>query len=128
MFNFFKKKKQYPVFEALQAYNNKDSYFIRLAEWDWVNSGEIVVYDPYNPRLITLDPWPQWVFVAANGQMTIAEYVYFMADKYTGSIPPLLDKTIIDETENLCGYRIIGLVDERQRTKPEFELPKRDRK
>jgi hypothetical protein len=64
----------------------------------------------------------------ANGQMTIAEYVYFMADKYTGSIPPLLDKTIIDETENLCGYRIIGLVDERQRTKPEFELPKRDRK
>jgi len=86
-----------------------------------------MVVDPHNPRVLTLDPWPQYIFIAANGQMTITEYVRYMADKYRGHIPKLLDKTIVDEVLTLLSYGIIELVEKKQRPKYEFELPKCDR-
>jgi len=124
MFSFFKRDKRYPAFEALKKFDNKDSYFIRVAEWDWLNKEAIVVTDPYGPRLITMDPWPQLVFIAANGQMTVSEYVYYMANKYTSEIPENVDRTIIDEITKLMGYRIIVFVDEKQRPEKRFEMPR----
>jgi len=128
MLNFFKRKKNYPVFERLKNFSKKDLYFIRIAEWDWLNKEMITVIDPYNPRVLTFDPWPQYIFIAANGQMTIQEYIYYMADKYQGEIPALLDKTIIDEISALTDeYRIIEFSDRKQRPKHEFELPRSQR-
>src|SRR4051812_21411650 len=101
MFNLFKRHKKYPPFETLKQYDKQYHYFLRIAEWDWLDKENIYVVAPSNPRMLTVNPWGQWVFMAANGQMTVTEYVLYMAEKYTGEIPAILDKTIIDELHNL---------------------------
>ena len=92
MFNLFKQQKKYPDFDVLKDFDKKDLYFLRTAEWDWMDKNTVIVIDPFNPRVLTLGPWPQYIFIAANGQITITEYVYYMADIYSGDIPKLLLK------------------------------------
>jgi len=128
MFSFFKRKPNYPSFTALQSFQKKDAYFIRVAQWYWLNDEMITIIDPHNARMLTMDPWPQLVFLAANGQMTVQEYVHYMADKYSGTIPAELDKTILHELEKLENYRIIQFVNGQQRPESRFELPLKDRK
>jgi hypothetical protein len=127
VFNIFKRSKKYPEFSCLRNFYQRDQYFIRIAEWDWLNKENVVVTDPNNARILTLGPWPQYVFIAANGQMTVTEYVYYMADKYSSAIPELLDKTIIDEVVSLVNYGIIKLVEKKQRPESLFELPRSHR-
>jgi len=73
MFNLFKRSSRYPPFAALRSFPGKDAYFIRVAQWHWLNDEMITVNDPNGPRVLTMDPWPQLVFLAANGQMTVQE-------------------------------------------------------
>ena len=54
--------------------------------------------------------------------MTITGYVYYSADKYSGAIPTLLDKTIIDEMLALLSYGAIELFETKQRANHEFDL------
>ena len=127
MFNFFKRNKRYPSFEPLKQYERQHHFFIRTAEWDWMDDENIYVVDPHNPRVLTLNPWGQWIFIAANGQMTVTEYVMYMADKYKGEIPEILDQTIIDELRTLVEYGIIAFVETKQRPESRFELPQKER-
>jgi hypothetical protein len=127
MFGWFKKKKQYPPFDQLQASALKDQYFLRCAEWDLLAENRICVFDPAGPRVLTLDPWPELVFLAAKGQLTVQEYVYYAADQYDGSIPPLLDQTIVDELQTLLDYRIIRLAGSKQSLDPAYASPRSSR-
>ncbi|MGJ8684322.1 MAG: hypothetical protein ACSHWW_06845 [Nonlabens sp.] len=105
LFNLFKIKKktiQNPDFEFLKNYNNKDKYFIRTMQWDWLDDKMIHVFDNKSTRLITMDEWPQHVFLKAKGQITIKEYIMEMAGLYPpGEVPPTLDKDIIATIEGL---------------------------
>lgn len=123
MFNFFIKKKPVPRFELLELSAIRDRYFVRTAPWRKLDKQHIVVTDPYAPRLITLDPWPQIVFLAADGQLTVTEYIYQLATQYSGEIPLLLDKTVLDEIDTLLHYKIIALADSKKRPLPEFDGP-----
>lgn len=114
---------KYPPFTTLAQYNHKHSYFVRVAQWYWLENNMIAVIDPHNPRMLSMDPWPQSVFLAAEGKKTVAEYIYAVADDYTGDIPAELDKTIIEEVEKLAGYRIIMLVNEPQDLNELFKQP-----
>lgn len=114
---------KYPSFITLAAYINKNAYFIRVAQWYWLENNVIAVIDPHHPRKLSMDPWPQSVFLAADGQKTISEYTYSVADAYTGEIPPQLDQIIIEEIEKLISYRIIMLVNEPQDLNPLFKQP-----
>jgi hypothetical protein len=70
-----------------------------------------------------MDPWPQLIFLAANGQMTVQQYVYYMADNYSANIPAELDETILNELAKLKNYGIIRFANKQQRPEPLFELP-----
>jgi len=114
---------KYPPFATLADYSAKNAYFIRVAQWYWLDNNVIAVIDPHNPRKLSMDPWPQSVFLAADGQKTISEYIYAVADRYTGEIPVQLDQIIIEEIEKLLSFRIIMLVDELQDLNPLFKQP-----
>lgn len=105
MFNFFKrKKKPLPVFEHLEAYSNKDKYFSRTLQYDWLNESMIHLFDhkSKSPRMITMDPWPQQVYLDADGTRTVKEYIEYMAGLYANNhIPDQLDKEIIEVLEDL---------------------------
>lgn len=52
--------------------------------------------------MIAMDEWPQQIYLDADGQKTIAEYVVWMAKQYgNGQIPPTLDKDMIQQMEGL---------------------------
>src|SRR5690349_14729376 len=97
LFSLFRPLKKIPPFLRLQQYSSRDLYFRRTAAWDIGSDYELIVIDPKQPRLLTLDPWPEMIFMSADGQRTVAEYIQYAADKYDGTVPELLDKTIIDE-------------------------------
>lgn len=128
LLNFFKRKRNYPPFETLQDFDKKDWYFVRVAEWDWLDRDSITVTDPHNPRVLTLDPWPQLIFLNATGEKTIAQFVYYMADEYSDKIPGALDKTVIGEIETLIEYSIIELSEIKKAIHPQYKLAGSKRK
>lgn len=128
MFNFFKKKAKpdAPSFSELASYANSDKYFVRVAqfrEFDFEGC-TIVVIDPNGPRLITMDPWPEAVFLNATGTHTVKEYIEATAKKYDGNVPPGLDSYMINELEKLVyELRIVAFTDTPNALEPQYEKP-----
>jgi hypothetical protein len=59
-----------------------------------------------------MDPWPQIVYLAADGRKTISEFVYYMASQYDDEkIPTELDKTILEMIDSLLSQKLIELSD-----------------
>lgn len=109
MVNSPKKSTALPPFESLKSYKNSDQYFVRVAQWRWLDTNNISVTDPHSSRTLTLDHWPQLVFLAASGNMTVREYVDFVTNLYSAAVPDNLDATIIGEIETLLKYGIIKM-------------------
>ena len=129
MFNLFKRTKKYPPFETLGSFSKKDLYFVRTAQWMRLDNEMITVFDPHGPRMITMDPWPQTVFLHSDGQKTVAEFIHFVADKYTGTIPENLDKTIIGELLKLIDdYKIIQFSEQKRMPDEQFNKARRQGK
>jgi hypothetical protein len=123
MFNLFKKEKKYPPFETLQCFEDKDKYFVRTARWRRLNKQLITVTDPLGPRMLTMDRWPQLVFLESDGQKTVTEFVYYMAAAYSGQIPANLDQTIVQELVKLVGYGIIAFRNQKGKPETAFDQP-----
>ncbi|TVT41354.1 hypothetical protein FNT36_07830 [Hymenobacter setariae] len=124
MFKLFHKP-SLPAFPALAAYAHKDQYFCRIATWHWFDKHHIVVKDPNAPRLITMDPWPQLVFLDAMGKLTVAGYVAYMAHRYSGKTPDKLDATIIHELEQLRLSKLLAFADKPIAIQPAHDKPYR---
>lgn len=125
MINPFKRTKKRPSFETLDGFAQKDAYFVRTASWYPMGNGLITVLDPHQPRMLTMDPWPQIVFLEADGQKTVAEFIDHMARKYTGAIPAALDRTIIEELLKLIDYKIVQLSAEKRRPDEPFDAARK---
>ncbi|RBL90076.1 hypothetical protein DF182_26760 [Chitinophaga flava] len=123
-FNFFKSSKPViPVFEALQTSPHKDFYFYRKARWYWLNNDMITIIDSHSPRMITLDPWPQMVFLGATGRLMVSEYINFVASKYKQKIPADLDVTILLMIDKLVAEKLISLSAVQTEPDPQHNLP-----
>lgn len=127
MFNIFKKKKrELPPFNEIKNSELKDKYFFRTAQWDWLDEEMIHVIDNHAPRMITMDPWPQVIFLEANGQKTIHDFVYEMASKYgrKETVPEELDATIIELINSLLDDKLIEISDESKSLPYYIDLPR----
>ena len=66
-----------------------DQYFSRAATWHRPDE-HIVVNDSFSPnalRMITMEPWHEVVFMAADGEHTVAEFVRHMSSQYPETVP-----------------------------------------
>jgi hypothetical protein len=66
-----------------------DKYFWRRATWDYMGD-HLVVHDsfsPLAPRMITMEPWHEVVFLAAKGSWTFGEFVQHISAQYEGGAP-----------------------------------------
>jgi hypothetical protein len=100
-----------PAFPLLAASPIKDKYFIRTCQWRWLDEKSIYITDKNQPRVITLDTWPQVVYLEATGDKTIAEFIEQMASLYTSTIPPELDEVILGEINTLVKEKVVELRD-----------------
>lgn len=125
MFKSFKKhfQKEKPEFNSLKVFQYKDKYFHRVATWDWLNKAQIHIFDPHGTRLITLDEWPQLVFLDAKGKLTVSEYIDYVASKYPSKIPRELDETIIYQLNTLAEEKLIEYSDTEVKLEAKFENP-----
>lgn len=118
----FGKKRDKPEFHALRIFPEKDSYFYRVAAWDWLNQKQIVVYDPQGPRVITMDDWPQMIFLEADGQLTVSEYTEHISTLYR-SVPNSIDETIIYQLNSLIDLKIIAYSEIVRKPDSKFDIP-----
>ena len=107
MFNFFKKQKEIPNFSFINSYSKKDLYFSRIKKWDWLNHKHIFLADDNSEgkvKMVTLDFWSQEMFLDANGQKTVTEYLTVLINQFQESkmeIPADLDEFMIETLESL---------------------------
>lgn len=117
---FFQKEK--PTLASLQTFPYKDYYFYRVATWDWISESQIHIYDPHEPRMITLDEWPQMVFLDARGMLTVTEYVDYVASLYDSPVQDL-DQTIIHQLNSLAAEKLITYANAKKKLESKFEFP-----
>ena len=68
----------------------KARYFARCLRYDMMD-GHTLITDNRSPRVITLDPWLEVIFAAADGQRTAGQFVSNLAAHYPGGAPPALE-------------------------------------
>lgn len=127
MFGIFKKtRKELPNFEYLNNYSDRGKYFVRTLQWDWLNEEMIHLFDNKSPRVITMDEWPQQIYLDADGKKTIEEYILSMANQYSrGQVPATLDKDMILMIEDLIeDGEMIRLEDKKTILPYYLDLPK----
>ncbi len=105
MFGFFNKKNKQPSYRVLWTFEKRNHYFTRNAEWGWLDKNTTFVNHPKTLETLFLTDWQQFIFLAANGQMTVAAYVHHVASQYTTAVPEELDQNII--------YELLALSDEK---------------
>ncbi len=124
MFNLFKKKKsKYPSFRVLQSFHKRNFYFLRNAEWVKLDEASILVTRPRSGEVLTLTGWQRLIFLSAVGEHTVEQFIYFLADQYTGAIPYSLDHVVIFDFVELERISLISLTAVKQALPKEFELP-----
>ena len=69
--------------------------------WGWLNEEQVYLVDPNNPRIITMDPWPQLIFIHADGTKSVKEFIEWLAGEYKRSIPETLIGDVIELIETL---------------------------
>jgi len=102
MFHLFKKKTKVPVFDYIKSHPDKEKYFVRIKKWSWINSEQITILKKESEgkiKMLTLDYWHQEMFLDADGQKTILEYLDILVKQFKKSkmeIPSDLDKFMIE--------------------------------
>jgi len=88
----------------------KKSYFVRCARYDMMGE-HIVIIDPRSPRVITLDPWLEVIFAAADGQRTGQQLIDNLKTQYAGGAPAGLEEQTLQMMEKLLAEGLIRLTD-----------------
>ncbi len=72
-----------------QTTKYRDRYFVRSLPYDMVD-GHVLVTDTRSPRVITLDPWLEVIYAAADGQRTVQQFIAQLEAQYPNGAPSSL--------------------------------------
>jgi Coenzyme PQQ synthesis protein D (PqqD) len=89
----------------------KDNYFVRCARYEMTGE-HVMVVDPKSPRVITLDPWLEVIFAAADGQRTTQQFIEKLKTQYPGGAPAGLEEQTLQLMEKLLAEGLIRLTDQ----------------
>jgi hypothetical protein len=105
---------------SMTAVDNQ--YFSRAATWSRLDE-RLVVHDtfsPQAPRMITMEPWHEVVFLSADGEHTIDEFVRHMGSQYEGAPPAGLREQIHEIVQVLVAEGILRIHDHPAPLPPDF--------
>ena len=83
----------------------------------------LVAHDSFSasaPRMITMEPWHEVAFMAADGEHTVDEFVRHMASQYEGGEPKGLRQQIHEIVGTLIDEGILRIHDKPQSLPPYF--------
>jgi hypothetical protein len=88
----------------------KEKYFRRCARF--MQKGEMFCVNPRtHAGVITMDPWPKLVFLAADGEHTIEQLIASLSASYESGAPPGLGDQVIAIVNTLVKEGIVELAD-----------------
>lgn len=129
MFKFFKKKRL-PQFNFIKSYPEREKYFVRTKKWSWLNSEQVALLEKdFNGKIkmTTMDYWCQEMFLDADGQKTILEYLNVLTNQFRDSkmeIPSDLDRFMVETLLSLkTDLNAIEFIDKPTEIKIEFKAP-----
>ena len=125
MFSWFKKD-TYPEFTALRASPTKDQYFYRTAYFHWMDDAQqqLCASPLGQTKMITMDDWPQMVFLDATGQLTVEQYTLALARRFPRrQVNSDFDKNILYQIEQLQEIRCVALSNQPVQLTREFSEP-----
>lgn len=64
----------------------QNQYIVRYARYDIIDD-HIIAFDPDNPRVVTMDPWFEVIYAAADGQHTVSEFIAQISSEYPDGAP-----------------------------------------
>ncbi|WP_100616414.1 hypothetical protein [Confluentibacter citreus] len=130
MFSFLKKKKDLPEFDFIKSYSEKEKYFVRTKKWNWLNPEQITFLEKDSDgkvKMTTMDYWHQEMFLDADGQKTISEYLSVLINQFRDSkmdIPSDLDKFMVETLLSLkTDLNAIEFMDLPTEVKAEYKEP-----
>lgn len=130
MFSFFKNRRELPKFDFIKSYPEKDKYFVRIKKWNWVNPEQISLLEKDSDgkiKMTTMDYWYQEMFLDADGQKTISEYLNVLIKQFQDSkmkIPTDLDSFMVETLLSLkTDLNAIEFMDSPTEIKTEFKNP-----
>ena len=130
MFSFFKNRRELPEFDFIKSYPEKDKYFVRIKKWNWINSEQISLLEKDSNgkiKMTTMDYWYQEMFLDADGQKTISEYLSVLIKQFQDSkmeIPTDLDSFMVETLLSLkTDLNAIEFMDSPTEIKTEFKNP-----
>jgi hypothetical protein len=83
----------------------------------------LVVHDSFSanaPRMITMEPWHEVAFMAADGEHTVEEFVRHTGSQYEGGMPAGLREQIHGIIEELAAEGILRIHEQPKRLPPYF--------
>ena len=130
MFSFFKKKENLPDFNFIESYSEKEKYFVRIKQWSQLSSEHIALWEKQidgKIKMTTMEYWHQEMFLDADGQTTISDYLTILVKQFRDSkmeVPSDLDKFMIETLLNLkTDLKAIEFHNSPVEIKPEFKHP-----
>ena len=97
-------------------------YFIRNAQFLLLNE-RVVIIDSNSPTVVTMDEWPELIFLAADGQHTIAEFIASIGSEYDGGMPEGLPEQIRSIIQDLSEHGYITLLSSKKTLPYYFAIP-----
>lgn len=88
-----------------------EQFFSRTTTWYRVGD-RITAHDsksPLAPRLVTMEPWYEVVFLAADGETRVRDFVAHLGEQYEGGIPGGLRAQIHEIIGALVGEGLLAL-------------------
>lgn len=98
-------------------------YLSRAARYTDMKAAGIAVIDPRSPRVMTMDPWPQMIFLMADGEHTVAQLITHLSSQYQGGAPPGLADQVRDIVLLLEREGVVQLHAQPKLLPPEFARP-----
>ena len=130
MFSFLKKKKDLPEFDFIKSYSERGKYFVRIKKWNWLDSAQITLLEKDSDgkvKMTTMEYWHQEMFLDADGQKTISEYLSVLIKQFRDSkmeIPSDLDKFMVETLLSLkTDLNAIEFTDSPTEIETEFKNP-----
>lgn len=87
----------------------RSHYFARNAAFRIGTDQRLLVHDLARPRVITMDDWPELVFMAADGSRTISQYLDELREMYEGAPPAELEACVMYQLDSLLNEGLIVL-------------------
>lgn len=107
---------------GFETQHMKASYFVRCARFE-MTDGHVTVIDPKSPRVVTLDPWLEVIYGAADGQRTMQQFIEHLKTQYSGGAPAGLEEQTLQLVGKLQAEGLIRLTDHKTQLPYYLSMP-----